>query len=399
MTPPRPAATRVSPANRASVLRCISDRVTFTRMDVVRWAGLSLPTVTDVLEALRDGGYVVPVGNGVSRGGRPPSLYQFNPRARLAIGVQIIAPVVAVGLVDLQHNPVAVAQGPFNIDEGEEALWGSIRSGISAALEASGLGLDRLIGIGVGVPGFIDKEAGVWWEFPRAARIKNVPLRATLGQAYGAPVFLENETNVCARAELRCGGLQLKGDVLVLSCYEGLKASVVADGRVLSGHHGNFGSVGHFIVEENGRLCPCGSHGCLEMYVSGYAFRERLGPGLLDRLQLTSDSPWLTHRVFQCAAEGDVSCREVVEEVVPLMAYGFASLMRLTNIDQVVLSGAFAKGGDYLKNLLHEMIAGRLPRISRASMRIYLGAQLGLDVMVVSAAWPAIQSHLGIPAC
>jgi glucokinase len=193
---------------------------------------------------------------------------------------------------------------------------------------------------------------------------------------------------------LSYGDLQTEDDVLLITCCEGIKASVVADGRILSGLHGNFGSVGHFIVVENGRPCHCGSKGCLEMYASGYAFREaiksRMGQTTHTRNLLPSSQP---EEVFRLAAEGDVFCREIVEEAIPYMSYAFASLVRLTDIDEVILLGTYAEGGDYLRNLLHENIARQLPEVARENLKIQMGSRQDTETIVAAAALPVIQGH------
>lgn len=164
----------------------------------------------------------------------------------------------------------------------------------------------------------------------------------------------------------------------------------------LGGDNGNFGSVGHLIVVENGRPCFCGTRGCLEMYASGYALRQEVkvrgaaiagidGP----------DDPLLPHRVFRLAADGDPFCREIVQGAIPHMANAFASLIRLTDIDRIVLLGAYAEGGDYLRDLLYQEVARRLPQVLGTRLSIRVGNRLGTEDIVVLAAMPAIHGHLG----
>ena len=112
---------------------------------------------------------------------------------------------------------------------------------------------DRLVGIGLGVPGFVERDSGVWLGFPRVPQIRDLPLRPLLSQRYAAPVHMQNEINVWALAELARLQGEAPGDMLMITCAEGLKASVVVDGRILHGDYGNFGSIGHFIVEDGGR--------------------------------------------------------------------------------------------------------------------------------------------------
>jgi predicted NBD/HSP70 family sugar kinase len=107
------------------------------------------------------------------------------------------------------------------------------------------------------------------------------------------------------------------------------------------------------------------------------------------------DDPALPGRVFALAATGDPPCRGIVEEAIPLMAYAFASLIRLTDIDRVVLLGAYAEGGEWLRLQLHEPIAQRLPEVMRRRLSIRMGSRLSAEDVLAATALPAIRTHLG----
>jgi len=87
-------AEHVPELNRLTVLKSINQKEPFTRMDIVRKANLSLPTVNNILLDLKEAGYVLEVGSDRSRGGRPPTLFHFNPAARYAIGFEIQLPTI-----------------------------------------------------------------------------------------------------------------------------------------------------------------------------------------------------------------------------------------------------------------------------------------------------------------
>jgi predicted NBD/HSP70 family sugar kinase len=366
-------------------------------MNVVRDAHLSMPTVNQILAALQEEGYVTPAGNARPRSGRPPVLYQFNPAVRYAIGVEIKIPRISIGLVDLHRALVRIAEYPFDENATSESVVDTMNRGITEVLNAQQADAGKLVGIGLGVPGFVERDSGVWLRFPRTPQIRDFPLRALLSERFRVPVYIQNEANVCASAELERDPSRSEGDVLVIACFEGLKASVVVDGRVLSGDHGNFGSVGHLIAVENGRLCFCGIRGCLEMYASGYAIRQEVkAQGAAITGIDDSDDPLLPDRIFRLAAEGHPSCREIVQGVVPHMARAFATLIRLTDIDRIILLGAYAEGGDYLRDLLYQEVAPRLPQVLGTGLSIRLGKRLATEDIVVSAAMPAIRGHLGL---
>lgn len=380
-------AEHVPELNRLTVLKSINQQEPFTRMDVVRKANLSLPTVNNILAGLIDEGYIVEIGSDRPRGGRPPTLYRFNPQARYAIGIEIKIPQISIGLVDLQEKLVALDEYAFG-DDTIDTVIPTLQNGISKILAAQKVDTSKLVGIGLGVPGFVDRETGTWLRYTRLPQVRDIPVASSLADAFNVPIFTQNESNVYALAEMRYGILQPGGDMVFVTWSEGVKASVVIDGQILSGRFGNFGAIGHFIVVENGRTCYCGAKGCLEMYASGYAFREALKAE-----QQPAISQLQPDEVFKRAAEGDPFCRNWVEQALPYTAYAFAGLIRLTDIHQLILLGAYVDGGDYLLNLLYDSIAERLPGVARRNLALHLGSKQPMENIVAAAAVPAIEAH------
>lgn len=380
----------------AKVLSSVWQKDPFTKMDVVRKAGLSLPTVTNVLADLENEGYVVHVGNGASRGGRPPSLYRFNPTARYAIGAQIHITKISIGLIDLFENAVEVIEFPFAEDATSEYVITSLIQGTRNLLLAERIGVEKLLGIGLGIPGFIEQNKGIWLSFPWSPAVKNIPLRSVLEHEFQIPVFMRNDINVVAEAELRYGSTPAERDMLLITSHEGLKASVVVSGEILTGKHGVFGSVGHLIVEENGLQCYCGTRGCLEMYASGRAIRKLIAkrPDVLSLVGGDPNAANLPYQIFERARQGDERCQEVVESFLSYMARAFASMIRFTDIYTVVLLGIYAEGGDYLRNRLYTEISMRLPDAVKANLSIYYGSKHGTDKILAAAAVPLIRAHL-----
>lgn len=377
--------------NRLAVLKSIRQDAPFTRMDVVRKVNLSLPTVGSILTGLIDDGYAMEIGNGESRGGRPPTLYRFNPRAGFAIGVEFRIPTLVIGLVDLQNNLIDLDEYPFDDDVDRNYITQTLLGGIAKLLDDYAVPTDKLVGIGLGVPGFVDSETGVWLRYPRLPNLRDAPIRAALIQQLNVPVYIQNEANVYANAELRYGTSQIQGDALFITWSEGVKASVYIDGSIVSGRYGNFGAIGHFIVVENGRPCYCGSKGCLEMYASGYAFR--------DAIQATADNVQATLQpidIFPLAETGDPFSIQLVEETIPYLASALVSLIRLTDISQVILLGTFTRGGDYLLTQLYDSVAGRLPGVVRSNLTMRLGSRYTMETIVCSSAAPALERYFEV---
>jgi predicted NBD/HSP70 family sugar kinase len=308
-------------------------------------------------------------------------------------------PSIAVGLVDLAGQVEATVSYPFDDEATSVYVEEVLARGVERVMADGGSEANKLIGIGLGVPGFVERDTGVWLGFPRVPLVKDVPVRALLTRRFGVPVYIQNEINVWALAGLSKPRAETEGDLLVITCTEGLKASVVVDGRILAGDHGDFGAVGHFIVVNDGAPCFCGARGCLESYASGQALRRAVktmqAQGAAHPAFPDLDDLALPGRVFALATAGDPFCRGIVEKVIPLMAFAFASLIRLTDIDRVVLLGAYTEGGEWLRMRLYERIAQRLPEVMRSRLSIRMGSRLNAEDILAAAALPAIRAHLG----
>jgi predicted NBD/HSP70 family sugar kinase len=393
----KPPFQLISEINRLAVLRSISRRESFTKMDVVRDAHLSLPTVSDIIATLHAEGYVLPKGNGESRGGRPPALFRFNPTAKFAFGINVDPPTIAIGLIDLQFKLHAVTEYPFNDDSTPEYIEATLTQGIADILLKQRIDPNKVVSISIGVPGYLDRDTGTWLGYLPLGSFTPLPLRELLSRRFGAPVHIQHASSIYTFAEMQKSPGAWPRDALVVICSEGVKASVVVDGRILSGDHGNFGRVGHLVVVDNGRRCYCGAKGCLEMYASGRSLREYIRSNPLTIAGLSDlNDPALPYRVFQLAAEGNRTCRQIVEDMIPHMAHAFAALINLTDIGHIVLLGAYAEGGTYLADLLQQDISQRLPKVTGVRLFVRAGHRLTLEDLVVSAAMPVIQRHLGV---
>lgn len=135
----------------------------------------------------------------------------------------------------------------------------------------SGVDRDRILGIGLSVPGPLDAAAGVSISIPTIAGFENVKLREPLERFLDLSVWLENDGTAAALAEWRFGagvGLQ---NLVYITVSTGIGGGVVADNRLLRGRLGLAGEVGHMTIIRNGETCSCGNKGCWEAYASGTA--------------------------------------------------------------------------------------------------------------------------------
>ncbi len=205
-------------------------------------------------------------------------------------------------------------------------------------------------GIGVGVPGVVDATAGrVGDEAPHVPDLAGQPLAAILGQRFGLPVFVDNDVNALALAELLFGLGRGAHSLVVLAPGTGFGSGIVLGGRLVRGAHSFGGEFGHAPVKFDGPSCWCGGRGCLAVYASGrgiaQAARERAatarGAGLLrlvggDPLAITAPL------VFQAAQAGDPIATEVVDEACRALGAMIGVIVNGLNPEVIVITGGVA---------------------------------------------------------
>lgn len=240
-----------------------------------------------------------------------------------------------------------------------------------------GLGEVRPEAIGIAAPGPLDRARGRITGPPNLPGWDDVPVADVLSEAFGAPAFLENDANAAALAEWRFGSARGAQRVVYLTMSTGLGAGLVLDGRLYRGRGDHAGEIGHAPVEWEGRACACGLRGCLEAYVGGRAWTERLRvevprDGRVARLAGAPERVTPEH-VIRAAGEGDAFALAELDAFTGWLARGLVQVAFAYAPDVIVLGTIAAAAGE---------------RLCLAPLRERVGAHL----------WPGIARGLRIEA-
>jgi len=235
-----------------------------------------------------------------------------------------------------------------NIAAGRDALIESIVRGIHQ-IEAARAGED-LLGIGIGVPGFILLEKGIITKSPNLPGLENFPIRDTLQDRLGSPVILENDANAAALGEKWQGAGRGVDDLVLLTLGTGIGGGIISGGKILHGYLGMAGELGHLTIEPDparGARCGCGNTGCLEAHASATAIHRMAREAGLG--ELTS------HQVYDAAMAGSVPARAIFERMGQALGLGLALLINTFNFPLYLLSGGVLAAWDlYAPAMLEE---------------------------------------------
>jgi predicted NBD/HSP70 family sugar kinase len=247
---------------RSAVLTHIGCHGPTSRADLARRLGVSPALMTQVTKDLIADGLISETELSPSRGGRPARLLGLVADAGGAIGVKVVADHVTMVELGIDGSVLRSAVEPFTArsDTAAYDLIGLLRGFLAGAVSG------RLLGIGVGAPGNVDRQAAGTVESTQLGW-SQLPLGMELRQAFDLPVLVDNNVNALAAAEILYGQARGHLDALVVTIGAGVGAAIIADGVVLRGHSGAAGEIGHIPVVESGPLCQCGARGCLEAVI------------------------------------------------------------------------------------------------------------------------------------
>ncbi|MFC9179041.1 ROK family protein [Streptomyces sp. NPDC057107] len=273
--------------NRARVLQRLYFDGPLSRQELGPATGLSSGSISNVVAELAAEGLLQEAGIVDSDGGRPRTLLRVAPDGGLLIGIDIGETRVRVELFDLSLTELArterlLAQHGYDVDR----IVAHVRTGVADVLRDAGADPHRLLGIGVGVPGIIEREGPEGPDGRRTAVVHGqtigwqaVPFEQLLREAVDVPpevpLFIDNGAKTLGRAEMWFGGGRGAGAAAIALIGSGVGACV-DHGDILAEDRTSLAlEWGHTTIRLRGRRCRCGSIGCLEAYAGAEALRER----------------------------------------------------------------------------------------------------------------------------
>lgn len=280
------------------------------------------------------------------------------------------------------------------LDDGKHIVPDIIHA-IDKRLDLYKLDRSRVIGIGMGTPGTVDRENGTVegafnlnWKVGHKQHV-----REQIEKELGFKVNIDNDANVAALGEAWKGAGENNPEVSFITLGTGVGGGLVANGKLIHGIAGAGGEVGHMVVErENGYECTCGNYGCLERYASATGVvhlaedlaAEYEGSSALKKM--VDDGEEVTSKiVFDLAKEGDFLANQVVDRVAYYLGYAASIITNVLNPSALVIGGGVAAAGEFLRVRVEEnWTKWAFPTVRKST--VIKMAQLGNDAGVIGAA-------------
>lgn len=326
--------------NRVNTLRCIlkSDRV--SQMELAQRLSLSWPTILQNVKELTELGLVREDGVYASTGGRKAKAYAPVRDARVAVGVELTRDHVSVVLTDLSGNLLRQARGALRFSM-EDIYFKYLGGLLQRFVDANEAG-DRLLGVGLALPGVVDEERGMLRD-SRSLELKNVSLNRFVRQIPW-PCRCMSAAGAAGLAELY--GAEAPQDMVYLSLDEEVGGAILRDGGLYLGTHLRAGEFGHMTLAPGGRRCRCGKEGCLDAYCSAKVLSDLAGGSL--------------SAFFEELRSGDGEKREAWREYLENLAVAVNNLHVGFDCD-VMAGGAVGAYLGEFGELLRALLAERNP--------------------------------------
>jgi glucokinase len=249
--------------------------------------------------------------------------------------------------------------------------------------------------VGVASPGPLSPRTGIVHFTPNLPGWHDVPLRDRLSAATGRPVVIDNDANCAVVGEARFGAARGATDVIYLGLGTGVGGGIIANGALIDGALGLGGELGHVLVSMDGPRCTCGSVGCLEAYVSGWAIGREgaavaaTADGRAIR-EAAGGQEVTAAAVAKAAVAGDQAARSIMERAGIALGAAIGGFINTFNPDLIVIGGGLAAVGD----LVLEPARRTIPRHSFQALRDHaklVRAELGDDSGIFGAAAIALE--------
>lgn len=379
--PARPEQLRQ--VNAREILRLLRLHSPCSCADLVRFSGLSAPTVSSTIQLLRRKDLVTGFGEGASSGGRPPRLLRFNEAHGYVAGVDIGGTTLRIALADLNGKILGKSFVSMGANSNPQNVVAWIASGIRQLLGQYRIPRKKLLMICAGAPGITDVRNGVVISAPNLCRWKHVPLRSMLEASIEVPATVENDVNLGAIGEHASGTARGVKDFVFLAIGSGIGAGIFVNGSLYHGAHWTAGEIGYLysLLSDEPHM-DVNRPGVLESLIGGRAiedaWRKKLNQHGRRERRLRSLK---ATEIFDLAESGNAKATDVLQYTARILAGAISTLGLILDTSLVVLGGGV---GDH--PALVEATALILAQNQFARPKLVL-SRLGHDAQLHGAIW------------
>jgi len=305
------------------------------------------------------------------------------------IGMDMGGTNTVFGIVDTRGNVISKSAIKTGTHSDVNLYINDIYTELSKLIEAVG-GIEKIKGIGVGAPngnyytGNIESASNLPWK-------GIVPFANLMADKFGVPAALTNDANAAAVGEMTYGAAHGMKNFIMITLGTGVGSGIVIDGKLVYGHDGFAGELGHVnVMRNNGRLCGCGKSGCLETYASATGVarsaREIIETSTKESLLRNIPVESITSKdVFDAAMQGDEVAKKIFNYTGKILGESFADFVAFSAPEAIILFGGLSKAGDLIMNPIKENMEKNLLSIWKGKVKVLFSELKEADAAVLGA--------------
>ncbi|MCT4798305.1 ROK family transcriptional regulator [Exiguobacterium profundum] len=357
--------------NRALILRLIRLHQPVSRVELAKKTSLTKPTISNIVNELKEEGLISERELGVSSGGRRPIMLELAASDRFVIGIDATQRKLHGVVTNIHGELLDEAWHDERFDTNEEFIDAIVA--LYTILNKRAIG--NIIGLGVSVHGMVEAGEGIVLFAPRF-HLHDIPLKRELEKRLEQHVFVENDVRTLALGELYFGeAIGIEEFFYVYAGY-GIGGAYVHAGELIDGEHHIAGEIGHMRIMLDGPICSCGNRGCLEAVAGERAI-------LNEARQLSHE---LTLDDLRDAVHLNQDVRKLYERAGEYIGIATLNMIHLLNPGRILLGGP-------LFNYAPDVVTNIQERVAQTALTLDARQT---DIRVVS--WNASQGALGAAA-
>ncbi|MFH0881022.1 MAG: ROK family protein [Lentisphaerota bacterium] len=280
------------------------------------------------------------------------------------IGIDLGGTKTAVCLGDETGRILASRRIPTQTADGPRVCLQRVVSLAHDLLSENNLLLSHFKAVGISAPGPVSLRRQMMLSPPNMQGWKDVPLVRMIEDALGLPTFMNNDANACVLAEFMFGSCRGAQNMVYLTMSTGLGAGFIINGKLVQGATDTAGEIGHHVLDIHGPPCPCGQHGCLEIYCGGLNVANRLREKIAQQqvktaiLDLAGGVPErIDFKTFVAAVKvKDPFALEAWNEYIERLAQGIGTVIMFNNPEVIILGTIAIHAGDLLLQPLKQAL-------------------------------------------
>ncbi len=333
--------------NRRLVLEFIINHPPVSRAALAKQLSLTKATISNIVQELLEQHFIQEIGSAQTSIGRKPILLEFNKAYGFALSLEVQPRQIIALVTNLKGEIQDITKTPFHP---QDNLFHHLKEIFNFYIKESSDFKNKIIGISIGIYGVVQKNEILftpYYPLPCAG------LGKLLQERFQVPVFVENEANLSVLGEAAFH--HKYKNMIHINVHDGIGMGILVNGRLYKGRDGYAGEFGHTILFPDGKPCPCGNHGCFELYASQKAILESYAQ------QQKKDFVTITEFLEDYNKNLPLA-GEMMDLFVKYISIGINNIINTFNTDVIVLNSAFSNHIPDINSRILEYLAGHQNR-------------------------------------